>query len=572
MSRITSDSTSPLPDRHPSLGALLLFLEGELDQHTNAKVKAHTSECWLCRTRCEHLRTGRSKFVNYWQEVLIPSVLLPPKRKPEVRRMLRDQMLAHQTTVRRAPRRWAVGVAAAAAIACFLLIPLSSPPKVSAAKFLDEAIVASSRALEPPPGHVIRQHFAFQQGDIHVGRTIWRGVDAIDDKTPEPQESILRQSLEVSGINWRDPINPHDFIEWRNAQNIAREEVTETAEYLVLHTTVGGNRNVREVTLTVNRSTWQPVARSAEFFHAPSLQVQEVAFTIEPSVAPVVTASSNPVALRNSPVARTIREQPTPTDDLAMLEETELKLHELFHAAGADVQEVPEVWQAKGSVHFRFTDVHSERVRDLVDRAERMPLVAVFPAPTRPAPNGEMRHIGVTSVTEPPLAKRLTKYFGGLERSNAYLDSSRDFYLRALMESTALNRLYDRYSNHAMDSLSAEQQLRVESMAMNHIVRLRAESRQYLSLLSPVLDHVLEAEGIPDTEAGQLALAGCLSPRQIGLVVTADLQELQRNFRLLFVPEQTEDPAPLDPKLLLRRASDNRFLMQENLRRLCLSR
>lgn len=552
-----SDRRSFDAGEHPASATLLLYLESELDERAAARVSAHLRDCWLCQTTCGQMRDARSRFVEYWQDVLVPGVTVEPEQKALARRRLRERLLEEHPAPRRKPYGWLAGLTSAAAIGLLLFLPMAAPPVMSAAKFLGRVESVSRRSLEPPPGFRIRQKFAIRYGAYTAQRTILRGGSGAVKDDAQPDDDTVR-SLAVAGIDWRDPVNPADFIAWRNAHTVESDQVMESPESITLKTTLRHNPAVRAVSLTVSRVNWRPVSRRAEFVDGPAVEVAEVSFEMEPVAGPAIATA------RVSQPAETVEAQPAPMI-VPTLEEAELTAREVAHQAAAGTDEEPEIWEQDGRIHLRFwsTGPVRDEVRKRLEADPRIHEEDMEQSGSQQA----ARELSAAYVTAPPLAQALTEQLGGFPRATEYLNHIRDAHLRVVSECAALTRLAERYTAGRFAILNAGQRRRVDALAASYRERLRTASDEYLALLTPVLDQMAESRGV--AAAPQPDPPGCMPWRQAAGALQSDAQHLQQNLRLLFVQQQVDEPVVLDATELLRAAAQARAALIADRNGLC---
>ena len=132
-----------LPDAHLSDEELVLAADGELNPRQDARVRAHLTACWQCRTRLRGLEGAISDFVHLHSATLDPQV--PPVRAS--RALLKAQLaeIASQTGTRRAwflSARWPalVGLAALALLAVYLVTPKRGELAVPSQKLTPGAV------------------------------------------------------------------------------------------------------------------------------------------------------------------------------------------------------------------------------------------------------------------------------------------------------------------------------------------------------------------------------------------------------------------------------------------------
>jgi hypothetical protein len=255
-------------------------------------------------------------------------------------------------------------------------------------------------------------------------------------------------------------------------------------------------------------------------------------------------------------------------------------VREALHALGADRTDVYDVRRERGGIEFHFFSENPERHDEIAAALRDIPYVNVKsgsaqtpPGGTTPLSNSVLPPPPVYT-TQPPLAKQLWEYSGGMDQANRYMAMVRDAHRGAFSAASALSRLGERYRPAECERLPRDLRDRVARIAADNATELRAASAEYLRALSPVLDEMLRRERItPTTPNGSIANlsrnAPCEPWQPVAADVSADLLRLQDLFRRLFLEEQTDQPLTLTASGLLREAVGARDLLQHDLSRMC---
>ncbi len=217
-----------------------------------------------------------------------------------------------------------------------------------------------------------------------------------------------------------------------------------------------------------------------------------------PRAAPPAVAAATVVRVPTLPEPKTAAPAPPVAAPLPTehdLDESEVVLREAFHRLDADRTDMPRIWRADGHVYFEVFAQSPEREREILQAAGAVPYVlrGTMPRPaSAPAPPGDVR----LHTTQPPLAESLWKYFGGLDLANAYLRQVRDAYLKLLVDSAALSRLAERYPDRDWQGLSEESRRIVDAIAADYVRGAQSGAREYLGLISPVVDEMMRDQGV----------------------------------------------------------------------------
>jgi hypothetical protein len=342
---------------------------------------------------------------------------------------------------------------------------------------------------------------------------------------------------------------------------------------------------VRSASLTVSPADWRPVEEDVEFREGPPLEIRELAYQIQELAAPVEASADPPVW--KAPAGEAAGEESRVERFVPMeteLDETEVRLREAFHRVGADVDEVPRIEQVGHEIRFHAVTQTAKRRAEILAAVRDIPHVAWdvsdaetgVPDTTSSSAGNEADAAAGRPVylSDPPLAKSLWEYFGGLDPANAYLARVRDSYFELLVDSSALKRLAERYRDEEWGRLSPESRARLDRIAADHLGRIRSNANYYLTLVSPLLDEMMERQGLAigppaDAAGANAAPSGCQSWRSEAVPIARQIQRLQSSFQELFIVDQTDTPVYLSAGNLLRESAAARSILRQRLEGLC---
>jgi hypothetical protein len=580
-------------DGHPPASTLLMHMEGELAGRGATLVSGHVKDCWICRTECERLNRGMYALVEYREQILRQGAPPPPLARGLFRKRLRELpaaerkgpllslILAFRDLREMQEHRadWISAAISAALIAALLVFPIVQPPTVNAKEILDRARSSARIALRSPR-QVLHQRVEIRQGRQVWQRDLYFGPAQVAPQSPEPTRE-LASAMDLARIEWNDPLGVDGFEKWRDAQVHKRDAVSHSPDSFTLRTTSLDAGPVRSASLTVSPADWRPVAEDVEFREGPPLEIRELAFQIQELPPPVESFADPPIwkapAGEASQVERSV---PMETE----LDETEVRLREAFHRVGADVDEVPRIEQVGHEIHFHAVTQTAKRRAELLAAVRDIPHVAWdvsdaeigVPGTARSSAGNEADAAAGRQVylSDPPLAKSLWEYFGGLDPANAYLARVRDSYFELLVDSSALKRLAERYPDEEWGRLSPESRARLDRIAADHVGRMRSNANDYLTLVSPLLDEMMERQSLAigppaDAAGADAAPSGCQSWRSEAVPIARQIQRLQSSFRELFIVDQTDTPVSLSAGNLLRESAAARSILQQRLEGLC---
>ena len=581
-------------EKHPPTSAIFLYIEGDLAERERVSIERHLTDCWECRVQCETLTRGIHTFMDYRRESLLPSIPPSSTSKYAFRRLVHEALpslrlqsrlgVVHDFSRIAFPRRWfAAGLAAisAAVLIILLLAPVAHPQKLTAAELIAHARASVSNELPYPDKNAHVRRVVYQKVELRRGsRAIEREVvlraaekTAGFSSAADPEWSSL---LVGTPIDWRDPLGVERYDQWRQGEGKGEDKVSEADGFATLTTIPFSHAPVERASLTVRKGDWHTVAKRVDFEGQPSIEVRELDYGVRELPVSENAASTPESLLPHTSAPAPQLSMIPPRDKGKELDQVEVSLREVFHRAGADVEEVPEITREASAVHFRaFTQTCARKAELLSAVAGLAHVVAEVscpdtqPAPATPSPPQPLVDEPVYS-SDPPLAKALETYLGGLEVSNAYIHSLRDLYRRVLLNASALQRLADRYAGTEWEQLTPDLQIRLSRLAADHIKSIQTASKIYLQQVSFVLEEMLaERKLAVDTQPeGE---GGCDSWQKAAKPLAESLRNLQSTFQLLFVEQKTKQPVTLNATALLLESARLRADVNTRASRFCQS-
>lgn len=584
------------PRLHPSDKDLLLFADGELGKRQAAAIERHLASCWPCRALLAETENAINDFVTLRRKLLsrrLEDSAFPSGRTS--RAMLGARLAQVQQSDSARGRRnlwralrlpalswrplWTAGSLVALVLVLLLIEPLLAPA-VSAMDVIDNGRAAEDR--RPPIDAVrhqrVRIHSRKQNAppaivDCDLWKNASRSRMLIASGRSDPADR-LRALYRTLGADWEHPLSVKSFATLRNSLGAVRDEVR-GRDPITLTSIPERRGDVKRLELTVRRSDWHAISQRIELNDADFVLTELLDETvardkIDASVfaPPPPTSPTTIAALR--PPHRTLLPPPPTGPGREQLDSAEIQLREAFHRTWADVEEVPEIRREGEKIRVRLFTQSAERRQEIETALNGIPYlapeitdpqtIAVAPPPTGPTPVPQP----TLYATEPPLAKALRDYSGGLDPANSYLNAVQDDYLQVLVEASALTRLAERYSDPEWSRLSPESQQRLNRIAADHIAAVRTNVRNYLKLVTPVLEEMLTREHLSLPAKSEAADGNCATWRAAAHPFVADLSSMQASFRRLFVEERTEHPVTLSVTELLGQAVQSRLQLQHH--------
>lgn len=579
-----SDAAWPTGADHPPLSLLLLHIEGELENDNARRVASHVTHCWECRTQCEHLRQGIFQFVEFQASETLPSPrsgrgefhlrLAQSARSETPASAIRPGILPLFTarlTSAFSSRRIIAG-SAVALTALTVLLLTTSPRNIAAGQVLDNAIRASKTLNQPVPGRVIFQRVRVRHGNVSFERALYRGVGV--NSTTDSIDPEARRVMILAKVDWADPLNPGDFSAWRAAQRNKSDEVRQSAQTVTLDTTSLDDDAVREASLTVEKSDWRPIGRHVQLRDGEPLDITEVSFEIRSVPMTPPTEARLPAKTperETTPVAPASATLMGPSREL--LEESELRVREVFHSIGADLQDAAAIRNDDRRVLFRIFPESPDRGAQILHAVEGIPFVEQDPAgqdsTASMARSDQVQQLTTAFTTIPPLADALSSELGGLDNANTFIASIRGNYARTLNEANALQRLGQRYPPDIVRGLSSATSGRIGVIARDYVSEINRQVSSYLKTVTPVQNDMMRSANLtPKSETPSGGVA-CVPWQHAADSVIGNVRLLQQSFLRLFVQEQVERPTQLLAEPLLRDAERANAALRYEMQSIC---
>ena len=406
MSLLDSGSASRF---HVSGSVLTRMATDELSLFLKLLAQRHLNRCSKCRA--EHRRIVRTALdiVEYRQAALKRIGPLPSaKRELFIRRLDAELWSARRPWWRRLlprPEILAYATSPPALISALILIVaglvtvsvLRWPvPTVSAAEFMDRAVVSDRRPAQLPRSGVICRRLLIKTGQKTLEHPIYRDLSGHRQRKYARvgrEEADLAARLALAGVNWDDPLSAASFKSWHDRQVHPVDKVQSSGDGLLTMSTRLPSTDILQESLTVAGDSFHPVQRTVEYRAIGKIEVSEI------SVAVLSADKANQLFFElqpeNSSAIRSIPAGPLlPTD--AQLNETELLARLTLNRLSADTGEQIEITRDAKQVRVNGVVETEERKQQLSQSLQAMPFLAVtihsfddlrsVSAPRSPAP------------------------------------------------------------------------------------------------------------------------------------------------------------------------------------------
>jgi hypothetical protein len=273
---------------HPDENELLLALEHELSSDEIVQIDNHLGGCWSCRARSEEMRRGILTFVEYRENLYLPSLEEPPTefrnfpkqlksvvaepQRPSVGTRFGQTILELWTLPRSI--RWVSAVAVITVIALLWTHVLSNPTEVSAQELLTRAIAAQNPTA--PVGGVLKPKRIHQKVQIRSGaRTVVREFEWTTEKPMPGVRWKTQEDIEA----WSSPLSAEAFGEWRNSLAAKKDTVKPSPGVLTL-TTTAETGPVKEASIIVRAVDFHPLEQHILFSDESELDFLELGFAV----------------------------------------------------------------------------------------------------------------------------------------------------------------------------------------------------------------------------------------------------------------------------------------------------
>jgi hypothetical protein len=499
-------------DGHPDENELLLALERELPPDGIAQIDAHLGECWSCRARSEEMHRGILAFVEYRENLYLPSLEGPPTGFSSFPRQLQNVIAGIQppsagTRLRQALSkllalptsiRWASAVAVITSVLLFWTQVLFNPTVVSAQELLTRAMAAQNPSSSVGGGgrrNVVRQRVQIRSGM----RTFVREFQWTAGKgAPETHWEIQRGIQE-----WNSPMTAEGFMEWRNSVAVKNDTVKRSGEILSL-TTAAETGPVKRASIVVRALDFHPLEQHILFADNQALDFLELGFEVSDEVGSPVPQGPEDRSL--TPAVGVTKGSPT------NLDETELNVRYILFTHKLDLGEDLHISQVANQVSLSGTASSKERVeaiRAALVGVEDVRVQVTFPdaasvSPSMPRSAAE----GVQVTSTPALGEELLmKAFPLPEDRTNFVDRCLIASDTALSHAWVLKRLADRYSAADQRRLRPESAEKLREMLRTHLEELgqaNADVDPLLTFLPGSQDKSLPAPA--DLQSGIISL------------------------------------------------------------------
>ena len=499
------------PDlRHPDLGLLLRYVDGELPGRKARQLRGHLEACWECRTQLEDLQGTIGDCVRYRKNVLAPSLPPPPEAWGSLNFALADAELAARSPFARLAHwlspwqhpalRWALTGAVALALCLVAVRQLRETPRVEAAALLRKAIVASHSPSHPAA--VRHLHITTRTGQVT------RVVGAA--YKPSAGETEIARLFDAAHYDWRDPLSAQSYSAWREGLPHMKDAIaTEADSYEI--TTTTADSELTSATLKLRTTDLEPVEGRFEFRNRDWVEMTEwVDQQADPASA---------VAGTTGGMARHAGVPPGPAD--AAPETTQpspfseqLQVVSALHRLGADLGDPIEIASRDGQVLVTGTGIPPQRQQQIHAQLDRLPHVVVrfdepvFPASDTPVPS-EPAARDAAGPEKATYAARIEERLGGRPQFERFSSTVLDWTDSALTRAYALRRLAQQFPAQDEAGMSAEDRRTLHQLGREHLAAFNKDAQRVSNTVKPILTgmgaRVAPREAAPDPAIWQAA-------------------------------------------------------------------
>ena len=242
--------------------------------------------------------------------------------------------------------RWAPFIATAfvgALVLAMAFMPgLKESRRVGPAGFLEQALASEKRDAQNARSGLIVQQVTIRSSQGAFERSIYRdpeGKRRAKEQPLDEKKMRLKRRLADAGIDWDAPLSAASFGEWETRNRIKSQSVQSINDELLRLRVDTEGSEVEQETITIRRSDFHPIDRTAEFRDLGTVEIAEVNYAVVPWATinqnlfeSDIGASGMFMAPRSFPLHPQERTIPDVEFDLA-----ELEVREALHELRADV-------------------------------------------------------------------------------------------------------------------------------------------------------------------------------------------------------------------------------------------
>lgn len=548
---------------HPNDHALLEFLDGELRFKKAEQVARHLAECAECRRRAGRFRNSMECFEQYRNAQLarlggppeafagFGARLMAQSAELKKRRVEREMRLAGLLHTR---YQWTAVATAAVVLLTVGWLLWRPAATVSASEVLRQARQHETQQLRAFRNSVVHQRIAVNARGYSAEWEIWRAATVRQKHTEWSEQGIAREIAAVYAANHMNvdqPLSAADYADWHDSLAEKTDVVTklEARKLLQITTAVAHPEpgQIEQVKLLVREEDWHPVSESIDV-HAVSggslhYSVVETSYAVMPMEAVplrVFHPEGNTTQIRTETAENAQNGAMMPSD--AQLLASQARVDEMLHKLGADVKEMPEVRNAGGRIEVSLWMGEGVRREQILSAVKGIPFVTARDATAITHASFALPTTVERSLyaTKPPLAKALAEYAGGDSEAANTMTALNDAERRVYAETAALGRLEKSYPEERRRALPQELQRAIAQMANDHVRVIEREGREYLNLLSPVVEAMASRENPP--VAQQQSTGQAASREAAAAQLQSDLGRLQLLVNRAFLEDHADAP------------------------------
>jgi hypothetical protein len=187
---------------HPSDDQLASFFDPALPPEALEALASHIDSCRECELRFDQIEPALSQY-RRCQEAVHARIERPARRDAEL--WAEMERLEANRVVRRSKAwrfAWAGAIAAALVVGMFLFFPAGRGSELRAETLLARAATATAQSRSNHQLRIRTRTVSFVRPAVRHGETA--------------EETAIGQHFAAAHYDWRDPLNPQSYSNWRN--------------------------------------------------------------------------------------------------------------------------------------------------------------------------------------------------------------------------------------------------------------------------------------------------------------------------------------------------------------------
>lgn len=258
---------------------------------------------------------------------------------------------------------------------------LKGSHEIGPAEFLERAAAAEKQDSQSTRSGVILQQVAIRSSQGAFERSIYHdpeGKRHLKQQPLDEKRARLKKRLADAGISWDMPLSPASFEEWQTRNRIKSESVQSIDDRLLTLRVETVGSDVEEETITIRRSDFHPIDRTAEFRDLGTVEIAELNYAVVPWATinqDVFDGDSTSSGMFIAPRSFRLphRERAIPDVELDV---TELEVREALHELHADATDRLIISRSATEIQVSGLAEDDEQKLDLQRRMHLIPHVS----------------------------------------------------------------------------------------------------------------------------------------------------------------------------------------------------